>query len=205
MRRVYSVFRAAFAILGVLLLVITFTPAVQWMTRPLTCPWTSATTGTLILLSGPSNTFDGNPPRLVIGDSTYWRAMDAVYIWRYGRFQSIVLSGDGTERTVKPLLIANGIPASAIVVENAATSTHDNVLFAKPLLAALPRPYVLITSDYHMYRASRCFEHAGVKVETLPAPDVLKRTNSALLRWDCFWTVAQEYVKIGWYRAHGWI
>ena len=197
--------RGAFALLGVLVVLVTFTPMVRWMARPLAQSWTSVNTGTLILLSGPSNEFAGVPPTVVIGDSTYWRAMDAAYIWRYGRFQAIVVSGEQTEQTVKPLLIANGIPAGAIVVENAAKSTHENALLSQALLANRPQPYVLITSDYHMYRASRCFAKTGVKVETLPAPDIFKRTNSPRQRWECFWTVADEYAKIGYYRLRGWI
>lgn len=205
MARLLSGIRAALALTGAFLLLVTFTPAVAWMTRPLLCPWTSADSGTLILLSGSSNSFVGNPPTFVIGDNTYWRAMDAVYVWRRCHFRALVLSGMGTEQTVKPLLVANGIPAEAIRVENSAVSTHENVLFTKPLLAGLPQPYVLITSDYHMYRASRCFLRAGVKVETLPAPDVLKRSNAPLLRWECFWTVAGEFGSIGYYKARGWI
>ncbi len=202
---IWRLLRGALALIGALVLVITLTPAVKWMMRPLESPWTNATSGTLILLSGPSNTLDGNPPTLVIGNSTYWRAFDAIYIWRHAQFRTLLVSGDGTEQTVKPLLVANGIPESSIVVENHATSTEENVQLAKPLLAALPQPYVLMTSDYHIYRASRCFAKAGVPVQTLPAPDVLKRANSPLLRWDAFWTVAVEYGKIGYYRFRGWI
>lgn len=203
--RLFSVIRAVLALAGAFVLAVTFTPTVKWLTQPLLCPWTNARTGTLILLTGPTIAFDGNPPSLAIGDSTYWRAMDAIYVWRRAQFQWLLLSGANAAETVKPLLIANGVPESAIVVENRAESTHDNAAFVSPLLRTLPQPYVLMTSDYHVYRASRCFARAGVKVETLPAPDALKRANSPLQRWETFWTVAQEYEKLAYYRLRGWI
>jgi uncharacterized SAM-binding protein YcdF (DUF218 family) len=202
---IWRLVRSALALIGALVLTVTFTPAVKWITQPLLCPWTSAASGTLIVLTGPSNSFEGNPPTVVIGDSTYWRAMDAAYVWRHAQFRVLLLSGDSAEQTVKPLLTANGIPESSIVVENRANTTAENVQLSKPLLAGLPQPYVLITSDYHMYRASRCFARAGVQVQPLPAPDVLKRANSPLLRWNAFWTVAEEYAKVAYYRLRGWI
>ena len=202
--RLFSVLRGALAFIGAFVLLVTLTPAVKWMTRPLLCPWTSAVTGTLILITGPTTTLEDNPPSFVIGDSTYWRAVQAIYAWRHARFAWLVLSGENAEQSVKPLLVANGIPETAIVVENHARGTRDNALLTAPLLRSLPGPYVLMTSDYHMDRASRSFRAAGVNVETLPAPDVLKRANSPLLRWETFWLVAQEYVKIGYYRLRGW-
>ena len=75
----------------------------------------------------------------------------------------------------------------------------------KPILAGLSGPFVLLTSDYHTWRASRCFVKEGIPVETLPAPDLLKRSGSLVPRWQAFWDLVVEVGKIGYYRFKGWI
>lgn len=198
-------FRAVLLTAGALLLAVTFTPLVPWLAYPLGAKWTDVNKGVLIILSGSTVTYSGPPPNLEIGFSTYWRVIHAIYVWRNGHFNNILLSGYGTAETVKPLLIANGIPESAILVENHATSTRENAIFSKPILAGLPGPYVLLTSDYHMFRASHCFAHEEIAVETMPAPDLFKRCNQRLQRWDAFWELVTEYTAIAYYRARGWI
>ncbi len=191
--------------LGALLLVVLFTPFVPLAARPLRTNWTSVDRGVLIVLSGSTLSYEGNPPTRLIGLNTYLRTVHAIAVWRSGHFRNILLSGEGVEETVKPLLLINGIPESAILIENKSTTTHENALFTKPILAQLPGPYVLLTSDFHMLRASRCFAHEQIPVETLPAPDLFKRYNTRLERWDAFTQLLTEYVQIAWYRAKGWI
>jgi uncharacterized SAM-binding protein YcdF (DUF218 family) len=192
-------------IIGLLTLIITFTPAVEWAGRPLASPWTNVDQGVLILLSSTDVTLPGPPPNMVIGYSTYWRAVHAIHVWRHGHFRTLLISGQGTEETIKPFLVAYGIPASAILVENAATNTHENALYSKRILERIPGPYVLLTSDYHMYRASRCFRHEGVAVETMPAPDLFKLSPESVNRWPLFWALSHEYSGIGYYRFRGWM
>jgi len=202
--RLLLLFRVILMTAGVLLLTVTFTPLVQWTSRCLSTGWTDKDQGVLIVLSGATVTYD-DPPGLVIGQNTYWRVIHAIAVWRHGHFRHILLSGTGSAETIKPLLITNGIPESAILVENGANNTHENALFTKPILAGLPGPYVLLTSDYHMYRASRCFAHEKIAVETLPAPDFSKGIEQPLRRWDKFLLLAGEFASIGYYHLHGWI
>jgi hypothetical protein len=56
-----------------------------------------------------------------------------------------------------------------------------------------------------MFRASHCFAHEDITVETMPAPDLFKRCNQRLQRWDAFWELVTEYTAIAYYRARGWI
>jgi uncharacterized SAM-binding protein YcdF (DUF218 family) len=102
-------------------------------------------------------------------------------------------------------LIAYGVPESATLVENRSTSTHESAAFAKPLLARLSGPFVLLTSDFHMLRASRCFAHEKIHVATRPVPDILKRSGSLQFRWECFWILVEEIGKLGYYGARGWL
>lgn len=191
--------------IGALALVVTFTPVVQWGAQGLSSPWRDGQGDVLVLLTGSESSNPGYPSGMVVGTNTYWRVLHAIYMWRAGSFRTLVVCGVGSEVAVKPLLLAYGIPGAAIVTENRSTSTHENALFVKPILAGLSGRFVLVTSDYHTYRASRCFARAGIPVVMQAAPDVLMRSNSLVYRWQGFWTLMTEYAKIGYYRIRGWI
>ena len=201
----WRVGRALCVVMGALFLVVTFTPLVRWMAQPIAPRWTNADRGVLILLSGSTTTYEGASPSFLIGQNTYWRTVHAIAIWRAGHFSKILVCGLGTEQMVKPLLLAAGVPQDAILIENRSETTHQNAELAKPILAGLMGPYVLLTSDYHMYRASRCFNREGITVETMPAPDIWKRYNNPSERWDCFRDLILEFAAIVGYRAHAWI
>lgn len=67
-------------------------------------------------------------------------------------------------------LVLRGVPASALERESHSHSTRQNAHYAAELL--LPRGLRriwLVTCDWHMPRALRCFEGAGFLAEPLPA------------------------------------
>jgi len=97
------------------------------------------------------------------------------------------------------------VAADAIHLETKSRSTRENALYSAPLLETLPGRKVLLTSDFHVFRARRSFARAGIDVSVQPVPDVLKRSNRWLSRWSCFVELAEETVKIGYYWARGWI
>lgn len=62
-------------------------------------------------------------------------------------------------------LIAEGAPAGQIIKEEAATNTEENFAYSKAILDGIftePYTIVIITSDFHLYRASRLAEKAGL-------------------------------------------
>ena len=172
--RLLSLLRNAAAAVGALALIVTFTPLVPWTTARLTADWTDSDRNVLILLIASGD--PGLPAGRFIGIDTYWRTAYALDAWRSGHFHTILVCGKGSAETIKPLLVAYGVPESAILVENRSTSTHESAAFAKPILAGLSGPFVLMTSDFHMLRASRCFAHEKIPVATRPIPDILKRS-----------------------------
>ena len=97
------------------------------------------------------------------------------------------------------------MPASAIHLETESRSTRENALYSAPLLKSLPGRKVLLTSDYHVFRARRAFAKAGIDVSVQPVPDVQKRSGRWLSRWSCFLDLLEETIKIGYYAARGWI
>jgi uncharacterized SAM-binding protein YcdF (DUF218 family) len=203
--RTLSLIRLALTAAGALLLVVTFTPVVPWTALRLSSYWTDSDGDVLIVLGGSTIAYPGFPSGRIIGDSTYWRVLVAADAWRTGHFRSLLLCGADMAQTAKPLLITYGVPEQAILVEPRSTSTHENALFAKPILAGLSGRFVLLTSDYHMFRAAHCFAHEGIRVATRPFPDVIKRSDSLVFRWQGFWMVSIEIEKIAYYRIRGWI
>lgn len=200
-----TIVRNVLLVAGALLLSVLFTPLVPWAERMIAMPWTGGDRGVLIVLSGTSVTYSDAASRQMIGLNTYWRVVHAIYAWRNGHYQKILISGSGSDQAIRPLLIANGIPESAIVVENRSNSTRENALFSKPILAGMAGPYVLLSSDYHMFRASRCFARANIPVQMLPVPDLSKRCDVRWQRWDAFCELAGEFGSIVYYRFRGWI
>lgn len=67
---------------------------------------------------------------------------------------------------VRTQLLKFNIPDSAIVVESKSKNTLENAGFSKLLLQQrhLPPPYLLVTSAFHMRRATMIFKKAGMSV-----------------------------------------
>ena len=63
-----------------------------------------------------------------------------------------------------------GIPDSAIIVEDRSNDTYDNAVYAKHILDSMQftSPYLLISSAFHLPRASLIFRNAGLNTESFP-------------------------------------
>ncbi|MEO8131121.1 MAG: YdcF family protein [Bryobacteraceae bacterium] len=146
----------------------------------------------------------------LLGTNSYWRSIYALQAWRAGGFHDIFLTGGSDPQSPVATLMADflksqGVPAAAIHVETRSNSTRENATFSKPLLDQLPGTRVLLTSDYHMYRAVRVFEKAGITVLPRPFPDARKRGSTWTGRWPAFNDLVMETAKIAYYRWKGWI
>ena len=91
------------------------------------------------------------------------------------------------------------------MIENAATSTRENALYVKLLLAKSQGRKVLLTSDYHMYRAQKAFAKAGLATLPHPFPDAIKRSASRAERWPIFFDLSSEVAKSAYYYLCNWI
>ena len=90
----------------------------------------------------------------------------------------VVTGGLGNRATITEAeamaryLIARGVPESHILREELSTSTYENLVFAKEILEeAFPDGFgaVLITNDFHIYRAVRTARQVGLDVNRLGA------------------------------------
>jgi uncharacterized SAM-binding protein YcdF (DUF218 family) len=147
--------------------------------------------------------------RGTIAGSEYRRAVYTVQAWREGGFETIVLTGgppyQSAAAEMRDFLVAQGIPKQSIRLETRSRSTRENALFTRPILEGMPGGKVLLTSDFHMYRAVRTFQKVGLAVLPRPIPDVQERAHTPLERWESFVVLAQETGKIGYYYLRGWM
>jgi uncharacterized SAM-binding protein YcdF (DUF218 family) len=180
-----------------------FTPLVPWWARKLAGPMNDPTGDVLIVLGG-SALEDG-----IVSESSYWRSVYAVRAYRKTPFAKVIVSGGGpfhVGAAMRDFLVAEGIPQDRIMVEDRSTSTHENAVDVKELLAGSgPAHLVLLTSDYHMFRAWRAFRKAGLDVAPRPFPDTIKRSSSWAERWPALLGLCSEAVKSAYYWVRGWI
>ena len=200
----FRLLRSSLACVGLLVVLITVTPLVSWWSRALAGPWEDPNGDVLIVLGG-SLLMDG-----VIGRDSYWRSTYATLAWANGTFHRIIVSGGGSlpSSIAVPMgdfLECRGVPRTAIQVETRSQNTHENALYVKELLTGVPGRKVLLTSDYHMFRAYRAFRKAGLDVQPRPFPDAGKRASTWAGRWPAFLELAEETVKIAYYYLRGWI
>jgi uncharacterized SAM-binding protein YcdF (DUF218 family) len=188
----------ALAAIGLITVLVIATPIVSWWARAYAGPIERPRGDVLILLSAAGDDLGG------ISYSSYWRAREAIFAWQTGGFKKIVISGGGGPGILN-FLIAEGIPREAIVAEWRSTSTRENGIETARLIQGIPGKKVLLTSDFHMYRALHVFRKQGIEVTPMAVPDVLHSTEHWNGRFSAFETMLVESVKIIYYALRGWI
>jgi len=138
------------------------------------------------------------------GDVDYLRVRHASALVRGGQVRAIVLTGSGvggdSAEDMKREALASGVPAAAIVLETASTSTRENVLFAAPIVRAQGwRRIALVTNESHLPRALGIARKVMPDVEWIPAPvpDAGSPGRARRLRLE-------ETLKLLVYKARGW-
>ncbi|HET8548697.1 MAG TPA: YdcF family protein, partial [Bryobacteraceae bacterium] len=202
-RRAWRIATGLLAGIGLLFVFVTITPLVPWWIKVLAGPWREPRGDVLIVLGG-------SMVDEVIGYSSYWRSVYAIREWQRGSYRRMVITGGGAPVAVSSAMAAfveaAGVPRGAVQTETDSRSTHENAVQVARILAGTTGRKILLTSDYHMYRAHRCFERAGLDVEPSPIPDAGKRIfGSRLERWPVFFELLAETRRIVYYRVKGWI
>ena len=163
-------------------------------------PWNDPTGDVLIVLGNDAQ------PDGIIGETSYLRTAYAVRAWRAGGFSRVIFSGAGAAPAMRTFAISQGIPAGAIEVETQSVSTRENAVRTAELLRGKAHgKLVMLTSDYHAWRAARVFRRAGLQVEPRPIPDIRKRAGARMNRWPALGTLIVETIKVIWYWRQGWI
>lgn len=162
-------------------------------------PWRQSQGSTLVVL-GANVLGDGT-----IGDSSYWRAVYSKRAWEEAKATRVIYSGAVVSGAMRDFAVAIGVPRDRTEVEGLSTSTRENAIEVAKLLAGQSGGLVLVTSDYHMYRAARVFRRLGMDVGTYPLPDARKRVGAWQGRWAAFVDLVTETAKIAYYALRGWI
>lgn len=166
-----------------------------------------------------------------IADRTFFnkgadRITHALHLYQIGKIKKIFITGgrglhtnalQSEAEALKDFLIMTGMPESDILIEDRAKNTAQNAQFSKAFFEengiSTDQSFLLITSAFHMYRAKKCFEKVGLKVETFPTdyyshpirfsiPSLLYPSSSALGDWN---TLIKEWVGIVVYQFMGYL
>lgn len=197
--RLYRAAVRLLALTGLLFLLVIFTPFVNWYATCLARPWNTPRGDILVVLSA------ADPNSGVMGVSTYWRCFMALVYYRERPYKEIIVSGKDSAEGMRDFFVFGGVPADRVRVESNAANTYDNARFTASLLKGTPGSVVLVTSDYHAFRARRCFLKAGIVVSTCGVPDITKRSAEYFARPQLFIAEMRETAAIVYYWYRGWI
>jgi uncharacterized SAM-binding protein YcdF (DUF218 family) len=138
------------------------------------------------------------------GDVDYLRVRHAAALVRAGQVKALLLTGRGvggdSAEEMRLQAMDAGVPAGAIVLETASTTTRENLVFAAPLIKERGwRRIALVTSQSHLARALATARRAMPEVDWVPAPvpDAGPPGRARRLK-------AEEALKHLWYMARGW-
>jgi uncharacterized SAM-binding protein YcdF (DUF218 family) len=100
----------------------------------------------------------------------------------------IVSGGQGPDELVteayamSEYLIEKGIKRERLILEDQSTSTQENLLFSSKYIEKRKNNLLIITSDYHMFRAKMLGKRLGYKVQGISAKSSREELPKQFLR-----------------------
>jgi uncharacterized SAM-binding protein YcdF (DUF218 family)/glycosyltransferase involved in cell wall biosynthesis len=174
LRRLYGAAKAGpakiFATALVLYLLIFQSPLVWWLAEPLRIVEAPQPADAVVVFAGGV----GESGRA--GGGVQERISKAVSLYQQGVAPRLIISSGYVfalreAESMKAIAIAQGVPADAIVLEERATDTYENVTFTKQILDAHHlRRIALVSSPYHMRRAVLTWRKAAPEVQVIATP-----------------------------------
>jgi uncharacterized SAM-binding protein YcdF (DUF218 family) len=70
---------------------------------------------------------------------------------------------------IKRGLVAHGIPSNRILLEDKSTDTVENIRFSKKLIPNHLKTGLIVTNDFHLYRAKSIAKDHGLSLKGIPA------------------------------------
>ena len=147
------------------------------------------------------------------GGGAQERLSQAIDLYKSGYAPAVVLSSGYVysfheAESMRALAIDKGVPASAIVLEERATNTLENVTFVDRILRDRGwRRILLVSSPYHMRRALLVWHKQAPDVMVVPTPaehsQFYAHARGATL--EQVLGIAQEYLAILGYWRRGWL
>ncbi len=126
------------------------------------------------------------------------RVEKAAACYRQGLAPVIIACGGLTEGiprreadVMADMLTASGVPESAVIREGESTVTRENILNAIPLMGgARGRRALVVSSDYHIFRARLICRSLGLRADGRGARLPLSRYTPNLYILECFYLAA---------------
>ena len=147
------------------------------------------------------------------GGGAQERLRRAVDLYKAGYAPRMILSSGYVysfreAEVMRALAIDQGIPASAIVLEQKAANTYENVRFVADILREHRWSRILlVSSPYHMRRALLVWHHQAADVSVVPTPAIdsqfYQHYRGASL--EQVRAMLQEYIAIAAYWRRGWL
>jgi uncharacterized SAM-binding protein YcdF (DUF218 family) len=108
------------------------------------------------------------------------RTLHGANLWKQGLAPVIICAGGKPGNRTRSeadacaeLLRGQGIPDSAIILEERSRSTEENALYSRELMDARGWQTAILVSDpYHLFRANDIFSGAGIPVYTSPVTEM---------------------------------
>lgn len=201
----------ALAVLGAGVLVafalVAFTPLPNLVAALVAVPADPGTADAIVVLGGGAEWPHGE-----LSSTALHRTLRGIRLYREGLAPLLVLSGSPgrtpPSQAARRRLLAMtcGVPGDAILTdERAHTTAQEARRVAGLLRLRAARSILLVTDPYHMARARRLFERAGVAVRPAPAHDTPDPAETPQTRLALMSRVAQEILAIAYYRVAGHI
>lgn len=135
------------------------------------------------------------PPRREVQEVFGSRVISGGQLLRAGKSNAMIVSSgvpytlpSGEARTdagdMRILLLAEGVPASAVFLEDKSRNTDENGRFTADLMKRMNwKSALLVTSAFHMSRSVAMFRKYGV-TEIHPFPVEVRITDGSFTFWD---------------------
>lgn len=209
MSRGYRVSRALLAALGLLTLIVLFTPCANALSRLLVVAESLGPSDVIVVLGG-GVTRDGS-----LSEISLRRVWYGVRLFKHGYAPLLIFSTGVTSTGSNGVSEAGrmadaardmGLPSSAILLEERSTRTAENATEIVKIIRA--RQYgsvLLVTHPTHMRRASAAFRRAGVVVRPAPTDGNEIYGSGPAGRGMLFFKVVYEYAAWTLYWWKGWV
>jgi uncharacterized SAM-binding protein YcdF (DUF218 family) len=134
---------------------------------------------------------------VVLGGGQHERPLRAAELFQQHAAPRIFISGEGDDGINRQILIANGVPAGVIEIENQSTTTQENARFTlKRLRAENVRSAILVTSWYHSRRALKTFEHYAPELKFYSRPSYFGFARDDWTKLDINRRMRLEFLKL---------
>jgi uncharacterized SAM-binding protein YcdF (DUF218 family) len=141
------------------------------------------------------------------GGGVQERISQAITLYNAGIAPHVIISSgfvftSREAEQMKTLAVAKGVPADAIILEEAAANTYQNVVLTRDILVANGwRRIALVSSPYHMRRAMLTWRKSapGIEVTATPPPNSIFYAHERGASLEQIRSLMQEYAGIVYY------